>query len=274
MCTDFTNLNKCCPKDDFPLPRIDTIVDSAVGCEMMALLDYFFGYHQICLHREDEEKTSFIIPLDTYCYLRMPKGLRNAGPTFCRIMNATLKDEVGINVLSYVSDIVVASKKKTTYIFDLAETFTNMCEGRLEFNSEKCVFGVMRGKVLGCLVSTNGIEANPDKIRAILQMQPPQTRKEVQQLTGHIAALNRIIAKLAERSLPFFTTLRGSAKVEWGLEQQKPFEDLKFYLQQWPMLSSPKQGQPIILYVSATHSFASRALVIEKETSKASKTTK
>jgi hypothetical protein len=72
--------------------------------------------------------------------------------------------------------------------------------------------------VLGCLVSTKGIKANPDKIRAILQMQPPQTRKEVQQLTGRIAALNRIIAKLVEQSLPFFTTLRGSAKAEWGLE--------------------------------------------------------
>jgi hypothetical protein len=145
----------------------------------MALLDYFSGYHQIWLHREDEEKTSFITPFEMYCYLRMPEGLCNAGLTFCRMTKTVLKDQVDKNVLSYVDDIVVASKKRTTYISDLAETFSNMCEAQLKLNPEKCIFRVTRGKVLGCLVSMKGIEANPDKIRAITQMQPLQTRKEV-----------------------------------------------------------------------------------------------
>jgi hypothetical protein len=87
----------------------------------------------------------------------------------------------------------------------------------------------------------------------------------VQKLTGRIAALNRFIAKLARRSLPFFSVLRGSAKVEWGPEQRKTFDDLKQYLQHFPTLSSPEQGQPLILYVSATHSVVSGALVVEKE---------
>jgi hypothetical protein len=177
MCTDFTNLNKCHPKDDFPLARIDMIVDPATGCEMMALLDCFSGYHQIWLCSEDEEKTSFITPFGTYSYLRMSKGLRNAGPTFCRMVKAALKDQFGRNVLSYDNDIVVASKKKMTYISDLAETFSNMHEARLKLNPEKCVFGITSGKVLGCLVSLKGIKANPDKIRAILHMQPTQTRE-------------------------------------------------------------------------------------------------
>jgi hypothetical protein len=81
-----------------------------------------------------------------------------------------LKDQVGKNVLSYADDIVMVSKKKASYISNLAETLANMCEGKLKINSEKCVFGVTRGKVLGCLVTTKGIEANPDKIKAILQM--------------------------------------------------------------------------------------------------------
>jgi hypothetical protein len=165
MCTDFTDLNKCCPKDDFPLTRTDKIIDSTTGCEMMALLDYFLGYYQSWLRREDKEKTSFITPFDTYCYLRMPKGLCNAGLTFCRMTKAALKDQVSKNVLSYVDDIVVQSKKKATYISDLVETFTNMCEARLKLNPEKCVFGVMRGKFLGYLVSNKGIKANPDKIK-------------------------------------------------------------------------------------------------------------
>jgi hypothetical protein len=119
-------------------------------------------------------------------------------------------------MLSYVDEIVVASKKKALYIFDLVETFANMSEARLKLNLEKCVFRVTRGKVLGYLVSTKGIQANPDKIKAILQMQPPQTKKELQKLIGHIVALNRFIVKLEERRLPFFSILRGSTKVEWG----------------------------------------------------------
>jgi hypothetical protein len=133
----------------------------------------------------------------------MPEGLCNAGSTFYRMTKVALKDQVGRNMLSYVDDMVVVSKKRENYIADLANTFTNMREARLKRNPEKCVFGIIRGKVLGCLVSTKCIEANPDKIKAITQMQPPQSRKDVQKLTGQIASLNRFISKLAECSLPF-----------------------------------------------------------------------
>jgi hypothetical protein len=266
MCTYFTNLNKYCLKDDFPLPRINKIIDSAAASEMMALLDCFSGYHQIWLHIEDEENTSFIISFGTYSYRRMLEGLRNAGPTFCRMTKAALKDQVDRNVFSYVDDIVVVSKNNEKYLSDLAETFANMQEAKLKLNLKKCVFGITREKVLGCLVSMKGIEANPDKIKAITQMQPPQSRNDVQKLTGRIASLNRFISKLAEHSLPFFTVLRGSVKIEWGAEQQKTFEGLKSYLEKLPMLSSPEQGQLLILYVSATHSAVSGALVVTKET--------
>jgi hypothetical protein len=195
----------------------------------------------------------------------MPMGLRNAGPTIYIMTKATLKDQVDRNVLSYIDDIVVASKKKASYISNLAETFANMHEAKLKLNPDKCVFRVTRGKILGCLVSTKGIEASPDKIKAILLMQPPQSKKEVQKLIGRLAALNRFIAKLAKRCIPFFNIFRGSTKVEWGLEQQKAFDDLKQYVQHLPMLSNAEQGQPHILYVSATHSVVSGALVVEKE---------
>jgi hypothetical protein len=134
------------------------------------------------------------------------------------MMKAAMKDQVGRNVLSYPNDIVMASKKKTTYISDLAETFTNMREARLKLNPEKCIFGVTRGKVFGCLVSMKGIEANPNKIRAITQMQPLENWNKIQKLTDRIAVLNRFIEKLAEQSLPFFSVLRGSARMEWGAE--------------------------------------------------------
>jgi hypothetical protein len=164
MCTYFTYLNKCYPKDDFPLTRIDKIVDSTTNCEMMALLDCFSGYHQIWLHKEDEEKTSFITPFGTYCYLRMLKGLRNTDPTFYRMMEATLKDQVSRNVLSYVDDIVVTGKKKDAYISDLAETFSNMREAQLKLNLKNAYLGLQGARCWGCLVSMRGIKANLDKI--------------------------------------------------------------------------------------------------------------
>jgi polyhydroxyalkanoate synthesis regulator phasin len=173
------------------------------------------------------------------------------------MMKVVLKDQVEINVLSYIDDIVVTSKKKDTYIYNLAKTFTNMCEVRLKHNPEKCIFGITRGKVLGCLVSTKNIEANRDKIKAITQLQPLQSRKDVQKLTGQIASLNQFIA---QPSILHHT--------------QKAFEDLKHYLEHLPTLSGLEQGQPLILYVSATHSAVNRALVVEKEIIKDGKITK
>jgi hypothetical protein len=189
MFTDFTDLNKCCPKDDFPLTRIDKVVDSVAGCEIMPLLDYFSGYYQIWLRGEDQEKTSFIMPFDTYCYLRMLKCLKNAGPTFYKMTKFILKEQLERNVFAYVDDIVVKSRKRETQLQDLAETFASMRKAQIKLNPGKCVFRVGRGMVLGCLVSVKGIEANPDKIKAIVSMKPPRSRKEVQRLTGRIAAL-------------------------------------------------------------------------------------
>ena len=99
------------------------------------------------------------------------------------------------------------SIRRSDHIRDLAETFTNLRVANLKLNPKKCVFGVQRGKVLGCLVSTKGIEANPDKIKALLEMQEPTSVKDVQKLTGRVAALNRFIPRAAERSLPFFQIL-------------------------------------------------------------------
>jgi hypothetical protein len=239
MCIDFTDLNKSCLKDDFPLSKIDKVVDSVTTFKIMALLDYFSGYHQIWHCREDEEKTSFITPFGTCCYLRMLECLKNASPTFCRMMKAILKEQMERNIFTYIDDIVVASRKIETQVQDLAETFANMHRAQLKLNPEKCVFGVQRGRVLGCLVSVKGIKANPDKINAIVHMKPPGSKKEVQRLIDRTTALNRFMAKLVDQSLPFFKVLRGSDTFKWGLEQQEAFDALKDYIQKLPTLASP-----------------------------------
>ena len=139
----------------------------------MSLLDCFSGYHQIWMRKEDEEKTSFITPFGTYCFVRMPEGLENIGQSFSRMTSRVLEPQLKRNILAYVDDIVVISAARRDHISDLAETFANLRKANLSLNPEKCVFGVHREKILGCLVSTKGIEANPDKIAALCNMEEP-----------------------------------------------------------------------------------------------------
>jgi hypothetical protein len=179
MCVDFTDLNKACPKDDFPLPRIDQLVDSTARCELMSFLDAYSGYHQIHMNPLDIPKTSFITPFGTFCHLRMPFGLRNAGATFARLVYKVLGKQLGRNVEAYVDDIVVKSRKAFDHAIDLQETFDSLRAAGIKLNPEKCVFGVRAGNLLGFLVSERGIEANPEKIDAIQQMKPPSSVHEV-----------------------------------------------------------------------------------------------
>jgi hypothetical protein len=167
MRIDFTDLNKACPKDEFPLPRIDSLADAAATSELMSLLDCYSGYHQIWMKKEDEPKTSFITP----------EGLKNAGGSFSRMNAKVLHSQYGRNVLTYVYDIIVKSKKQENHVADLQETFANFRQAGLKLNPENCVFRVKKGTFLGCLVSTNGIEANPSKIEAILRMEPPNSKR-------------------------------------------------------------------------------------------------
>jgi hypothetical protein len=169
MCVDFTSLNKQCPKDHFPLPRIDQIIDSTAGCEKLCFLNAYSGYNQIRLKVEDQEKTTFITPLGVFCYNTMPFGLKNAGATYQRCMQACLKSQIGRNI-----DIVVKTREVKTLIDDLRETFDNLDHYKIKLNPEKCAFGIPSGQLLGYFISQRGIEANPKKIRAILAMEKPK----------------------------------------------------------------------------------------------------
>jgi hypothetical protein len=156
------------------------------------------------MKKSDEEKTSFTTPFGTYCYVRIPEGLCNAGCTFNRTIAAILDTQLDRNISAYVDDVVVRSKKREDHISDIRETFASLRKHGLKLNPEKCVFVVRRGKLLGCMITERGFEANPVKIEAIKRMQPPTTKKGIQKLTGRLASLNRFISRSAEKSLPFF----------------------------------------------------------------------
>ena len=163
----------------------------------------------------------------------------------------------------FVDDMLVKSLRENDHLNDLQETFDTFRSYNIKLNPSKCVFGVMAGKFLGFIVSQKGIEANPEKVRAIMELEPPRTVKEMQSLNGKIAALNRFVSKATDKCLPFFCTLRKS--FEWTDECQKAFEDLKKYLLSPPLLSSSKPGEELYLYIAVSQAAVSAALVREEE---------
>jgi hypothetical protein len=142
VCVDYTSLNKHCPKDPFPLPRIDQIIDSTARCARLSFLDAYSGYNQIKLKKEDEEKTAFITPYDVFCYQVMPFGLKNAGATYQRMMQNCLGSQIGRNIQVYIDDVFITMKEEESLISDLQETFDNLVRYKLKLNPQKCSFGV------------------------------------------------------------------------------------------------------------------------------------
>ena len=170
----------------------------------MSFLNAFQGYHQIPLALDDQEKTTFVTPVGNYHYKVMHFGLKNAGSTYQRMMTKMFEPQLGKNVEVYIDDMVVKRKLVSEHIMDLTSIFEILREHKLRLNASKCSFGVGSRKFLGYMVTHKGIEINPDQIKAINNLQPPRNPKEVQKLTGMMAALNRFISRSADRCRPFF----------------------------------------------------------------------
>jgi hypothetical protein len=247
ICVDYTNLNKHCPKDHFRLPRIDQVIDSMEGCVLLCFLDCYSGYHQIALKEEDQIKNAFITPYGTYAYKTMSFGLKNAGATYQRAIQMCFADQLHRNVEAYVDDVVIKTRNSDDLIADFEETFSSLRRFRWKLNPTKCIFGVPSGKLLRFIISNRGIDANPMNIMAITDMEAPATIKDVQKLTGCMAALNRFISRLGERELPFFKLLKRQDRFQWMKEAERALQNLKHHLQSPPILTAPLPGEDLLL---------------------------
>ena len=159
--------------------------------------------------------------------------------------------------------MLVKSQREDDHLKDLRETFDTLCCYNMKLNLGKCAFGVTAGKFIGFMMSQRGIEANPDKIQAIIEMAPPKNVKEVQSLNGKIATLNRFVSRATEKCLPFFRTLKKS--FEWTAKCQQAFKDLKAYLSFPPLLSPSKPGEELSLYLVVSPAVVSATLIREED---------
>nr|GFA27914.1 reverse transcriptase domain-containing protein [Tanacetum cinerariifolium] len=207
----------------FPTPK-----ESVMGFRYKCFLDAYKGYHQIQMAEEDEEKTAFYTDQGTYCYTKMPFGLKNAGASYQRLVDSTFQHKIGRNLEAYVDDMVIQSKDEKMLLADIAKTFDNLKKINMKLTLKKCCFGVEEGKFIRYMVTSEGIRDNPKKTMALTDLQSSRTLKEMQSLSGKLVALNRFLAKSAERSLPFFNTLKNTTKenkheYRWTKEAEEAF---------------------------------------------------
>lgn len=171
-------------------------------------MDAYSRYNQIPMHEDDQEHTTFLTNQGLYYYKVMPFGLKNAGATYQRLVNKMFKEQIGNTMEVYMDDMLVKSMKAEKHIKNLREMFDILCKYKMKLNPSKCAFGVLSGKFLGFMVNYHGIEANPAKIQALLDILPPRKIKNFQKLTGRITSLNRFILRAADSCKPFFQAFR------------------------------------------------------------------
>ena len=157
LCINFTDINRACPKDSCPLPRIDFIVDATVGHELLSFMDAFSGYNQISMYPYDQEKSSFVTGQGTYCYRVMPFGLKKAGAPYQRLVNRMFQKQIGASMEVYIDDMLVKSTTAELHITHLSEAFQILREYNMKLNPAKYAFGVSAGKFLGFIVNNREI---------------------------------------------------------------------------------------------------------------------
>lgn len=186
ICIDFRNLNKASQKDNFPLPTMEQTLHSVAGSELMSFLDGFFRYNQILVHLDDRLKTTFRTKWGTYAYQKMPFGLINVGATFQRAIDIAFKGLINKSIVVYLDDITIFSKKRANHLNYLKQIFECCMRYGISLNPKKSFFALDQGKLLGFIVSKDGIYIDPERIKEIFDIPLPHNKKSMQSFLGQI----------------------------------------------------------------------------------------
>nr|CAN76420.1 hypothetical protein VITISV_005041 [Vitis vinifera] len=198
------------------------------------------------------ENASFITEWGTYCYRVMPFGLKNVGVTYQRVATILFHDMMHRDVEVCVDDMIVKSRDRANHLATLERFFESIKQFRLRLNPKKYTFGVTFGKLLGYMVNERGIEADPDKTRAILDMPAPRTEREIRDFLGRLQYISRVITRLTYICESIFRLLRKSQPTVWDDRCQRAFERIREYLLSPPVLVPLTPGYPLLIYLSVS----------------------
>jgi len=194
---DFINLNKVSLKDNYPLPKMEHILQRVVEASRMSLLDGYSGYNQIFVHEDDRDKTTFITPWGTFQYAKMPFGLKNVGATFQRAMDLAFANEKDVLLVVYLDHLTVFSKSDEEHMHDLRTVFQKWKKYGLSLNPKKSLFAMEEGKLLGHIISKDGIRIDPAHVQEIQQIDLPRNKKEIQSFNSKMNFLRHFVPNLA-----------------------------------------------------------------------------
>jgi ribonuclease HI len=264
LCVDFRNLNKSSLKDNYPLPKMDHVLEKVVGANRMSMIDGFSGYNQIAMNEQDREKTAFTTPWGTFMYDKMPFGLMNAGATFQRAMDIAFVGERDKFVVIYLDDLTVFSKTDEEHLSHLKQTFEKCRRYGLSLNPKKSHFAMQEGKLLGHIVFKDGIKIDPKRVEAIQTINIPRNVKEIQAFLGTINFLRRFVPNFAEIVKLITGMLKKDSKVKWTTEAKVSFEHIKKVISEAPVLSSPDYLKDFLIFSFASeHTIA--AVLLQKD---------
>ena len=210
MCIDYRRLNDITKIDAYPMPHMDDIFDALAGSRIFSKMDALSGYHQVSMAEEDIEKTAFGCKEGAFEYVKMPFGLVNAPATFQRIMDMALEEEKWKFVVIYLDDVIIYSKSEKEHAEHVRIVQEKLSKIGMIFNKEKCKFFQKEIRVLGHVVSEDGIKPDEERVRAIKQFKVPETKRELMSFLGLVGYCRKFIKDLSIISKPLYDLLKES----------------------------------------------------------------
>ncbi|XP_070668685.1 uncharacterized protein [Malus domestica] len=252
LCIDYRQLNRVTIKNRYPLPRIDDLFDQLKGACVFSKIDLRSGYYQLKIKDEDVPKTAFRTRYGHYEFLVMPFGLTNAPAAFMRLMNEVFQQYLDKFVIVFIDDILVYSKSKADHIRHLNLVLKKLREHQLYAKFSKCQFWLTEVAFLGHVVSTQGIQVDPQKIAAVENWEQPRTVTEVRSFLGLAGYYRRFVQDFSMIALPLTKLTRKDVKFEWDENCERSFQQLKYCLTHAPVLVLPDDSGNFEIYSDAS----------------------
>jgi hypothetical protein len=265
LCVDFRNLNRSSKKDNYPLPNMEHILQRVTGASRISMIDGFSGYNQISVMPEEREKTAFTTPWGTFMYAKMPFGLMNAGATFQQAMDIAFIGEKDQFVVIYLDDITVFSRSDKEHCCHLRKVFLKCQRFGLSLNPKKSLFSMKEGKLLGHIVSAEGVRIDPSRVEAIQTLSLPRSRKEVHAFLGKINFLRRFVSNFVEVVKHITAMLRKGNEVKWIAKPRESFIQIKKALTEAPVLVSPDYFKDFLIFSFASFDTVAAVLLQKNE---------
>ncbi|XP_076546690.1 uncharacterized protein LOC143305763 [Osmia lignaria lignaria] len=250
MVIDFRALNEKTLSDKFPLPNITEILDKLGGAKYFTIFDIANGFHQVQMDPKDCPKTAFTTPDGHFEFVRMPFGLKNAPPTFQRLMNQVISGLENAHV--FIDDMVVFSSSLREHEIKVKKLLNRLREFGLTLQIDKCEFLRKEVTYLGHILTENGVKPDPRKLQAVKEFPIPKTQKNVQQFLGLTGYYRRFIKDYSIKSKPLVQLLGKGIRFKWTEDQQKSFENLRDELCTQPILQYPDFNRPFIVTTDAS----------------------